>query len=80
MGGLTTDRQVQLHDELPRASLQDCSNLMQLIRLIKNENEVGLLTRSAEINEQAGMQVLAEAVPGRSLQDMTLRYRILAAE
>ena len=80
MGGLATDRQVQLRDEIPRASLLDCSNLIQLIRMVKNEYEVSLLTRSAEINEQAGMQVLAEAVPGRSLQDMRRRYRILAAE
>ncbi len=80
MEGLTSDRQAELRDQLPGASLRDCSNLVRLIRMVKNEYEVDLLTRSAEINEQAGMQVLAEASPGRSLQDLALRYRVLAAE
>ena len=80
MEGLTSDRQAQLRDELPTASLPDCSNLIRLIRMVKNEYEIDLLTRSAEINEQAGNQVLSEARPGASLREMTHRYRVLAAE
>ena len=70
MEGLPMDRQAELRAALPSASLLDCSNLIRLIRMVKNEYEIDLLTRSAEINEQAGMQVLAEAVPGQSLQDL----------
>ena len=80
MEGLTADRLDQLRDQLPTASLLDCSNLIRLIRMVKNEHEVDGLTRSAEINERAGMEVLAEAAPGRSLQDLALRYRVLAAQ
>jgi len=80
MEGLASERRAQLCNELPRASLLDCSNLIRLIRMVKNEYEVEGLTRSAQINERAGMQVLKEAIPGQSLQEMTLRYRILIAE
>ncbi len=79
MEDLTADRRGQMRDQLPRASLVDCSNLIRLIRMVKNDYEIDLLTRSAQINEEAGMQVLSETRPGRSLAEMTDRYRVLAA-
>lgn len=78
MEGLTTDR-AELARTLPGAALLDASNLIRLIRMVKNDYEIGLLTRSAAINEQAGMQVLSEARPGTTLGEMNDRYRDLAA-
>ena len=77
--GLTTDRKEELAQALPGAALLDASNLIRLVRMVKNDYEIDLLTRSAAINEQAGMQVLSETRPGTTLGEMNDRYRVLAA-
>jgi Xaa-Pro dipeptidase len=77
--GLTPDRKAELAQALPGATLLDASNLIRLVRMVKNDYEIDLLTQSAAINEQAGMQVLSEARPGTTLGEMNDRYRILAA-
>ena len=76
---LASDRREELAQALPRAAVLDASNLIRLIRMVKNDYEVGLLTRSAEINEQAGFQVLSETRQGTTLGEMNDRYRVLAA-
>ncbi len=76
---LASDRKEDLGQALPGAALLDASNLIRLIRMVKNEYEIDLLTRSAAINEQAGMQVLSETKPGTTLGEMNDRYRVLAA-
>ena len=78
--GLAADSIEAIKRKLPKATLLDCSSLIRLVRMVKNEYEIELLRRSAEINEQAGMGTLAEAGPGTSLQDMTCNYRIRVAE
>ena len=65
---------------LPRASLKNCADLIRMIRMVKSEEEIQRLTRSAEINEQAAMDSLALARPGLSVSEMAAHYRAKAAE
>jgi Xaa-Pro aminopeptidase len=51
MDGLTTRAKAELSQKLPDARLKDCSNLIQLIRMVKSEEEIRRLTRAAEISE-----------------------------
>jgi Xaa-Pro dipeptidase len=80
MEGMASETLNALKDKLPKSTLLDCSNLLRLVRMVKSDYEIKILTRSAEINEQAGMETLAEAKPGTRLKDMTRSYRIRAAE
>ena len=79
MGGLYPQKISEIKKALPRASLMDCSNLILLVRMVKNDYELEQLTRAAEINEQAGMEALAQVKPGISLADISLIYRNRAA-
>jgi len=80
MEGMAPETLNTLKDKLPRATILDCSNLLRLVRMVKSDYEIKILTRSAEINEQAGMETLAESKPGTRLKDMTRSFRIRAAE
>ena len=51
---LASDRKEELVQALPGAALLDASNLIRLIRMVKNEYEIELLTRSAAINGAGG--------------------------
>lgn len=75
MEGLTPPSRHELQRLLPHTTLNDCSNLIRLIRAVKSEEEIRRLTRSAEINEQAGMESLALARPGRSALDLAGHFR-----
>ena len=65
---------------LPQASIKDSTNLIRLVRAVKTEEEIKRLTRSAEINEQAGMESLALARPGVPMADLVQHYRLRSAE
>lgn len=80
MEGLPPGKTDEIKSKLPQATLLDCSNLIRLVRMVKNDHEIQLLTRSAEINEQAGMETLAEARPGTTLKELTHNYRVRAAQ
>jgi Xaa-Pro dipeptidase len=70
----------QIRSSLPRAKIKDCSNLLRLIRMVKSGEELSHLRRSAEINEQAAMESLLLARPGRSVRDLTAHFRTRVAE
>lgn len=74
----------EAHDQiaraLPRASLVNCTNLIRLIRMVKSEEELRRLTRSAEINEEVGMECLNMARPGMSISELVRHYRARAGE
>ena len=80
MEGLSAQRHDEIRQELADATVKDCSNLILLVRMVKNDYELELLTRSAEINERAGMEALSHLRPGISLPDLTLIYRTRAGE
>lgn len=80
MEGLPEETRDVILGALPQASLQDCSNLIRLIRMVKTPDEMQRLTRAAEINEMAAMESLALARPGGTLADMAQHYRKRAAE
>ncbi len=80
MEGLTAKTHDEIRRALPQATILDCSSLILLIRMVKNEDEIKLLTRSAEINEQVGLDSLAQAWTGTSLAELTHNYRTRAAE
>jgi len=69
-----------LRTALPRAALKDCSNLIRWLRMVKSSEEMSRLRRSAEINEQAAMESLALAEPGRPMADLIEQYRARCAE
>ncbi len=80
MDGLSPAALDEIRNSFPQAQLLDCSNLIRLIRMVKSEEEVKRLTRSAEINKLAGTQAMAAAKPGVSLQDLARIYRTVAGE
>jgi len=65
---------------LPTPSLKNCADLIRMIRMVKTAEEIRRLTRSAEVNEQAAMETLAMARPGRPVSEMADHYRGLAAQ
>ena len=70
----------QIERALPRASLKNCTNLIRLIRMVKSEEELRRLTRSAEINEEVGMECLHMARPGMPIAELVRHYRARAGE
>ncbi len=70
----------QITRALPQASFQNCTNLIRLIRMVKSEEEVRRLTRSAEINEEVGMECLNMARPGTPISELVRHYRARAGE
>jgi Xaa-Pro dipeptidase len=75
MEGVTPPSLQELRQSLPHASLKDSSNLIRLIRAVKSPEEIERLTRSAQINEQAGMAALELAQPGAAALDLVQAYR-----
>jgi Xaa-Pro dipeptidase len=80
LDGLPQRTRRLISQSLPRAELKDCSNLLRLLRAVKSQDEIELLRRSAEINEQAATEALDEARPGRPMSQVIHRYRTCIAE
>jgi len=80
LDGLPEQTRRLIFQSLPRAELKDCSNLLRLLRAVKSRDEIELLRRSAEISEQAAMEALHEARPGRPASQVIRRYRACVAE
>jgi Xaa-Pro aminopeptidase len=80
MEGLPSETQATISETLPRASIRDCTSLIRLVRMVKSADEIVRLKRSAEINEQAAMESLALARPGRPISDCIEHYRARMAE
>ncbi|MCY3902425.1 MAG: Xaa-Pro peptidase family protein [Caldilineaceae bacterium] len=70
----------QIARALPNESLANCTNLIRLIRMVKSEEELRRLTRSAEINEEVGMECLNMAQPGTPISELVRHYRARAGE
>ncbi len=80
----TEDLPPETHDQitraLPQASFQNCTNLIRLLRMVKSEEEMRRLTRSAEINEEVGIECLNMARPGTPISELVRHYRARAGE
>ena len=75
MEGLSPRANEVIKAGLPKAQIKDCSNLIRLIRMVKTEDEVSRLIRSAEISETAAMEALALARPGQPIANVVQHYR-----
>lgn len=75
MEGLPPKAKDTIETALPKAHIKDCSNLIRLIRMVKTEDELARLIRSAEISETAAMEALALARPGQPIADVVQHYR-----
>ncbi len=75
MEGLSPKAKDAIEAGLPTAQIKDCSNLIRLIRMVKTEDELARLIRSAEISETAAMEALALARPGQPISDVVQHYR-----
>lgn len=78
--GLPSQTYDTISRALPGATLRNCADLIRMIRMVKIDEEIQRLTRSAEINEQAAMESLAMARPGLPVSEMAAHYRAKAAE
>ncbi len=78
--GLTPPAKEALQGALPRAAVQDCSNLIRLIRAVKSPEEIDRLARSAEINEEVGLESLALARSGEPFANIVQHFRARVAE
>jgi len=75
MEGLSPRTKGAIEAGLPEAQIKDCSNLIRLVRMVKTEDELSRLIRSAEISETAAMDALALARPGQPIADVVQHYR-----
>ena len=75
MEGLSPRAKAAIEAGLPKAQIKNCSNLIRLIRMVKTEDELSRLIRSAEISETAAMDALALARPGQPIADVVQHYR-----
>lgn len=75
MEGLSPRAKAAIEAGLPKAQIKDCSNLIRLVRMVKTEDELSRLIRSAEISEAAAMEALALARPGQPIADVVQHYR-----
>ena len=75
MEGLSPRAKDAIETGLPTAQIKDCSNLIRLIRMVKTDDELARLIRSAEISETAAMEALALARPGQPIADVVQHYR-----
>ena len=75
MEGLSPRAKGAIEAGLPKAQIKDCSNLIRLVRMVKTEDELSRLIRSAEISETAAMDALALARPGQPIADVVQHYR-----
>ena len=75
MEGLSPKAKDAIETGLPQAHIKDCSNLIRLIRMVKTEDELARLIRSAEISETAAMEALMLARPGQPITDVVQHYR-----
>ena len=75
MEGLSPKAKDAIETGLPTAQIKDCSNLIRLIRMVKTDDELARLIRSAEISETAAMEALALARPGQPIADVVQHYR-----
>ena len=75
MEGLSPRAKGAIEAGLPKAQIKDCSNLIRLIRMVKTEDELSRLIRSAEISETAAMEALALARPGQPIAEVVQHYR-----
>ena len=53
LSGLNKKIEEQLMDEMKKCFFKDCTEIIRLIRMIKTDEEINLLAKSAEINEIA---------------------------
>ena len=58
----------------------DCTNLLRLGRMVKDEAQIALLQRAAEAAEYAAAETLAVASVGSSWRELTDLYRMKLAE
>lgn len=75
MEGLSPKAKDAIETGLPTAQIKDCSNLIRLIRMVKTDDELARLIRSAEISETAAMEALALARPRQPIADVVQHYR-----
>ncbi|MGH2522450.1 MAG: M24 family metallopeptidase, partial [Anaerolineales bacterium] len=80
MEGLTPPAKEALQGALPRAAVKDCSNLIRLIRAVKSPDEIERMARSAQINEEVGMESLVLARTGGPVADIVQHYRARVTE
>ena len=73
--GLRPDADEAIRSTLGQARVRDCSNLIQMIRMVKTDEEVELLRTAARISEKAGMATLDLVRPGASVLDLVACYR-----
>ena len=75
MEGLSPKAKAAIEAGLPKAQIKDCSTLIRLVRMVKTEDELSRLIRSAEISEAAAMEALALARPRQPIADVVQYYR-----
>jgi Xaa-Pro aminopeptidase len=63
-GYISATRWAEVERELPKAILFDCSALMDAVRWIKTSQEVALLRRAAEIQDEAHIEVFSSLREG----------------
>jgi Xaa-Pro aminopeptidase len=73
--GLSASLQEQLVEALPAAQLLDCSQLVRLIRMVKTEDEISLLSRAAEVAERAGVAALEGIGPRTTAADVIDEFK-----
>jgi len=80
MDNIHPDLKTSVEQDLPRASIKDCSNLIRLIRMVKTEEEINRLAKATEIGEKAADESINSARIGGPISDVVQTYRSKIAE
>ncbi len=80
MAGLLPERRAQIEAALNKARVLDCTNLLRLVRMVKTDEEIRRLEQATQIGEIAAHDAMAQAAPGRSMQEVVQRFRVGVAE
>ena len=75
LDGFRPDADAEIRSGLEQAQIRDCSNLIQMIRMVKSSEEIDRLRTAARISEGAAMATLELVRPGASFFEMVACYQ-----
>ena len=78
--GLPAGAVQALRAGLPNAQVDDCTNLIRLVRMVKSPEELTRLEQAAQLAEDAALASLAQARVGGSFLDLTRHFRSQIAQ
>lgn len=78
--GMGDGGRLALANELPGATLLDCTKLIRLIRMVKTDAEIDRMRKAIGIAERAAIAAIEQAQPNGTLEAIEREYRVRLGE